>query len=168
MGYSAVGGQTLNPYGRKVFESGGSSSGSGVAVAANYAVAAIGSETSGSILSPSGHNAVVGCKPTIGLVSRTGIIPISSTLDTAGPMTKNVIDNAILLDAMQGKDASDHSTTKAPSEIGDYIFASQNRSISTYRLGAIKSLVKTDSLYRKAINTLRIYGAEVVEFDPKY
>lgn len=166
LGYSAVGGQTLNPYGRKVFESGGSSSGSGVAVAANYAVAAIGSETSGSILSPSGHNAVVGCKPTIGLVSRTGIVPISSTLDTAGPMTKNVIDNAILLNAMQGKDASDPSTTKAPDQIGDYIVASQNRSISAYRLGAIKSLVKTDSLYRKAISTLRSNGATVVEFDP--
>ena len=166
LGYSAVGGQTLNPYGRKVFESGGSSSGSGVAVAANYAVAAVGSETSGSILSPSGHNAVVGCKPTIGLVSRTGIVPISSTLDTAGPMTKNVIDNAILLDAMQGKDTSDPSTTKAPDQIGDYIVASQNRSISAYRLGAIKSLVKTDSLYRKAINTLRSNGAIVVEFDP--
>ena len=93
LGYSAVGGQTLNPYGRKVFESGGSSSGSGVAVAANYAVAAIGSETSGSILSPSGHNAVVGCKPTIGLVSRTGIVPISSTLDTARINDKKCIDN---------------------------------------------------------------------------
>src|SRR5690606_43490 len=78
LGYSAVGGQTLNPYGRKIFESGGSSSGSAVAVAANYAVAAVGTETAGSILSPSSKNAVVGLKPTIGLLSRTGIVPISS------------------------------------------------------------------------------------------
>ncbi len=88
VGYSAIGGQTLNPYGRRQFETGGSSSGSGTSVAANYAVAAVGTETSGSILSPSGQNSVVGLKPTIGLLSRSGIVPISSTLDTPGPMTK--------------------------------------------------------------------------------
>ena len=166
LGYSAVGGQTLNPYGRRLFETGGSSSGSGVAVAANYAVAAIGSETSGSILSPSGHNSVVGCKPTIGLISRTGIVPISSTLDTAGPMTKTVVDNAILIDAMKGKDIADPITSKGPDSQVDYILASQNRSFRGFRLGAIKSLVDADSLYRKAINTLRINGAEVIEYDP--
>ena len=166
LGYSAVGGQTLNPYGRGRFETGGSSSGSGVAVAANYAVAAVGSETSGSILSPSGKNSVVGCKPTIGLVSRTGIVPISSTLDTAGPMTKTVVDNAILLDAMEGKDIADPVTSKAPDTHGDYILASKNRSFSGFRLGAIKSLVATDSLYRKALNTLTSHGAEVIEYEP--
>ena len=87
VGYSATGGQTLNPYGRAIFESGGSSSGSGASVAANYAVAAVGTETSGSITSPSSQNSVVGLKPTIGLLSRTGIVPISTTLDTPGPMT---------------------------------------------------------------------------------
>ncbi len=107
VGYSAVGGQTINPYGRLQFESGGSSSGSGVSVAANYAVAAIGSETSGSILSPSSQNNLVGLKPTIGLLSRSGIVPISSHLDTPGPMTKNVVDNAIVLQALTGKDAAD-------------------------------------------------------------
>ena len=166
LGYSAVGGQTLNPYGRRLFETGGSSSGSGVAVAANYAVAAVGSETSGSILSPSGHNSVVGCKPTIGLISRTGIVPISSTLDTAGPMTKTVVDNAILIDAMKGKDIADPITSKGPDSQVDYILAGQNRSFRGFRLGAIKSLVDADSLYRKAINTLRINGAEVIEYDP--
>ena len=166
LGYSAVGGQTLNPYGRRLFETGGSSSGSGVAVAANYAVAAVGSETSGSILSPSGHNSVVGCKPTIGLISRTGIVPISSTLDTAGPMTKTVVDNAILIDAMKGKDIADPITSKGLDSQVDYILASQNRSFRGFRLGAIKSLVDADSLYRKAINTLRINGAEVIEYDP--
>jgi amidase len=84
-GYSAVGGQTFNPYGRKIFDTGGSSSGSGVAVAAN-AAAAVGTETSGSIL-PSWQNSIIGLKPTTGLLSRSGIIPISSTLDTP-PMTK--------------------------------------------------------------------------------
>ena len=107
LGYSATGGQTLNPYGRTIFESGGSSSGSGVAVAANYAVAAVGTETSGSIISPSSQNSVVGLKPTVGLLSRTGIIPISSTLDTPGPMTKNVTDSFILFNSMLGYDASD-------------------------------------------------------------
>ena len=166
LGYSAVGGQTLNPYGRRLFETGGSSSGSGVAVAANYAVAAVGSETSGSILSPSGHNSVVGCKPTIGLISRTGIVPISSTLDTAGPMTKSVVDNAILIDAMKGKDIADPTTVKGPDSQVDYILASQNRSLAGFRLGAIKSLVAADSLYRKAINTLRSHGAEVIVYEP--
>jgi amidase len=78
-GYSAMGGQTLNPYGRKKFDSGGSSSGSGVAISANFSSVSLGSETSGSILSPSSANSIVGLKPTIGLVSRSGIVPISST-----------------------------------------------------------------------------------------
>ena len=166
LGYSAVGGQTLNPYGRKIFETGGSSSGSGVAVAANYAVAAVGSETSGSILSPSSKNAVVGLKPTIGLVSRTGIVPISGTLDTSGPMTKNVVDNAILLEAMTGKNLSDPVTTNAPVSNPSYSQASQNTRFQGVRLGAIKSFVATDSLYGEAVKTLRESGAEVIEYDP--
>ena len=109
-GYSAVGGQTLNPYGRKVLDTGGSSSGSAVAVAANLAPVAVGSETSGSILSPSSQNSVVGLKPTVGLLSRGGIIPISSTLDTPGPITRSVVDNAILLSAMAGKDPEDEAS----------------------------------------------------------
>ena len=96
-GYSAMGGQTLNPYGRKILDTGGSSSGSGVATASNLSSVSLGSETSGSILSPSSSNSLVGMKPTIGHVSRSGIVPISSTLDTAGPMTKFVIDNIICL-----------------------------------------------------------------------
>ena len=75
LGYSAIGGQTLNPYGRKVFETGGSSAGSGVTAAANYAAAAVGTETSGSILSPSSQNSIVGMKPTVGKLSRSGIVP---------------------------------------------------------------------------------------------
>ena len=76
-------------------------------MAANYSVAAIGSETSGSILSPSGKNSVVGLKPTVGSISRNGIIPISSSLDTAGPMAKSVMDTAILMNALIGFDSND-------------------------------------------------------------
>ncbi|MEQ8243058.1 amidase family protein, partial [Fulvivirga sp.] len=119
-GYSTVGGQTLNPYGPRKFDTGGSSSGSGSAIAANYAAVAVGSETSGSILSPSSSNSIVGLKPTIGLLSRGGIIPISSTLDTPGPMTKSVIDNAIFLSAMTGKDAEDAATTDSPEGLKYY------------------------------------------------
>ena len=117
LGYSAVGGQTLNPYGRFLFETGGSSAGSGVSIAANYATAAVGTETAGSILSPSAQNALVGLKPTIGLLSRSGIVPISSTLDTPGPMTKSIADNAILLSAMTGRDLRDGVTQKAPRDV---------------------------------------------------
>ncbi len=87
-GYSSRGGQVLNPYGPGKFDIGGSSSGSGAAIAANLATVAIGTETSGSILSPSSQNSLVGIKPTVGLISRHGIIPISHTQDTAGPMAR--------------------------------------------------------------------------------
>ncbi|WP_019670383.1 amidase family protein [Eudoraea adriatica] len=162
LGYSAIGGQTLNPYGRRVFETGGSSAGSGTAVAANYAVAAVGTETSGSILSPSGQNSVVGLKPTIGLLSRTGIVPISSTLDTPGPMTKNVVDNAILLSAMTGKDAAD---AKSVSTSEDFVGAvSVPGSLKGKRFGVFKDLLETDSIYLKTANKLRDLGAVIIEF----
>ncbi len=161
-GYSAIGGQTLNPYGRRIIDTGGSSSGSAVSVAANFCVAAIGSETSGSILSPSSQNSIVGLKPTIGLVSRSGIVPISSTLDTAGPMTKNVTDNAILLDAIRGYDTSD-SKSIFLKETWSYISLSNN-ALKGKRLGAFKRLLE-DSLYRQAISVLKRKGAEVIEID---
>lgn len=164
VGYSAVGGQTLNPYGRGVFETGGSSSGSGTSVAANYAVAAVGTETSGSILSPSSKNSVVGLKPTIGLLSRTGIVPISSTLDTPGPMTKNVVDNAILLSAMTGLDVADKKSVETDE---DYLVVVLNSgSLAGKRLGVFKTLLETDSIYRHTINRLSEMGAEVLEFSP--
>ncbi|WP_373517757.1 amidase family protein [Pricia sp.] len=164
VGYSAVGGQTLNPYGRRIFETGGSSSGSGTSVAANYAVAAVGTETSGSILSPSGQNSVVGLKPTVGLLSRTGIVPISSTLDTPGPMTKNVTDNAILLSAMTGKDATD---TKSVASDTDYLKAvTESTSLKGKRFGAMTSLIAEDSLYKGTVEKMREAGAEIIEFTP--
>ncbi|MBI9041272.1 amidase family protein [Lutibacter sp.] len=164
LGYSAVGGQTLNPYGRKLFETGGSSSGSGVSVAANYAVAAVGTETSGSILSPSSKNSVVGLKPTIGLLSRTGIVPISSTLDTPGPMTKSVIDNAIFLAAMTGVDNEDVTTLNVDVTV-DYIKDLKSATIKGRRLGVIKDLM-SDSIYKKNVDLLQKAGAVIVDFEP--
>ncbi|APG59951.1 amidase family protein [Christiangramia salexigens] len=163
-GYSAIGGQTLNPYGRKILDTGGSSSGSGVAVAANFAPVAVGSETSGSILSPSSQNSIVGLKPTIGLLSRGGIVPISSTLDTPGPMTKNVIDNAILLSAMTGLDKSDPASKAAGKKSADYFKELTNTDLTGKRFGAIKALME-DTLYVRALNDLRNAGATIVEFE---
>ncbi|NJB38045.1 amidase family protein [Croceivirga sp. JEA036] len=165
VGYSAVGGQTLNPYGRRLFETGGSSSGSGTAIAAGYAVAAVGTETSGSILSPSSQNSVVGLKPTIGVLSRTGIVPISSTLDTPGPMTRNVTDNAILLSAMLGFDEADQHTKK------DLFSAAQlletpNSSIAQIRVGAIITLMQQDSIYKTRVEALKSAGATIVPITP--
>ncbi|WP_297704828.1 amidase family protein [uncultured Eudoraea sp.] len=161
LGYSAIGGQTLNPYGRGLYETGGSSSGSGTSMAANYAIGAVGTETSGSILSPSSQNSVVGLKPTIGLLSRTGIVPISSTLDTPGPMTRNVVDNAILLSAMTGKDKDDK---KSVGTNEDYLNAVLNAgTLKGKRLGVFKDLLETDSIYKNTVNRLRKLGAIIFE-----
>lgn len=162
VGNSALGGQTLNPYGRRQFETGGSSSGSGVAVAANYAVAALGSETSGSILSPSGKNSVVGLKPTIGAVSRSGIVPISSSLDTAGPMAKNVIDAIILYNTIIGKDVTDSlSYESEPINLPrDF-----SQLLKGKRLGVIRDF-EDDSLMKIAVSKLKEAGAEVFTIDP--
>lgn len=165
VGYSALWGQTLNPYGRRVFESGGSSSGSGTSVAANYAIAAVGTETSGSILSPSSQNSVVGLKPTIGLLSRTGIVPISSTLDTPGPMTKNVVDNAILLDAMMGYDKADEASVLTGWE-KDWYMTEKEISLQGKRFGAFKNLMESDSIYKFTIEKMKEAGATIVEFEP--
>lgn len=163
-GYSALGGQTLNPYGRTIFDTGGSSSGSGVAVAANYAAVAVGSETSGSIISPSSQNSLVGLKPTIGLISRTGIIPISSTLDTAGPMTKNVIDAAILLSAISGYDKNDVSSV---SGIVTNFWTNLSEShLKGKRFGVFKSHLN-NPIYKKTIENLKHVGAEIIEIQPQ-
>lgn len=161
-GYSAVGGQTLNPYGRKVFDTGGSSSGSGVASATNYAAGTVGSETAGSILSPAAANSVVGLKPTVGILSRTGIVPISSTLDTPGPITRNVIDNAILLDAMSGYDSFDRLSKEVDLK-GNYFDMSLN-SFEGIRFGVFKEFLK-DTLYLKAVESIKNSGAEIVEIE---
>ncbi|WP_394746802.1 amidase family protein [Spongiimicrobium salis] len=166
VGYSAVGGQTLNPYGRRVFESGGSSSGSGTSMAASYAVAAVGTETSGSILSPSSQNSVVGLKPTIGVMSRTGIVPISSTLDTPGPMTRNVVDNAILFDALAVIDPKDEASVHTRwAKQPYYAELKGEESLKGKRLGVFKNLLENDSIYAQTIEELESIGAEIIPFD---
>ncbi|MGB2088361.1 MAG: amidase family protein [Psychroflexus salarius] len=153
-GYSAVGGQTMNPYGPRRFDTGGSSSGSAASVAANYAVAAVGTETSGSILSPSSQQSLVGLKPTIGQLSQNEIIPISSTLDTPGPITRTVSDNGILLSAMR-------SQTKTE----DYLLQSIEEP-SKLRLGAIKAYMK-DSLYLQSIDIFKNNSLKIEVIEPK-
>jgi amidase len=155
-GYSAVGGQTLNPYGPRIFDTGGSSSGSAVSVAANYAVAAIGTETSGSILSPSSQQSLVGLKPTVGVLSQDGIVPISSTLDTPGPITKTIRDNSIVFSAM----ASANSSVSSPWEID------LRKDLKNVRFGVYSSYLE-DALYSRALKHLETLGAELIEIDPK-
>jgi amidase len=162
-GYNAIGGQTLNPYGRGEFDTGGSSSGSGSSIAANYAAGAIGTETSGSILSPSSSNSIVGLKPTVGLLSRGGIVPISSTLDTPGPMTKNVMDNAIMLSALTGEDSKDKLTIgNSPQK--DYWKTLSNGNLEGMRLGVMKGFLE-DSLYKVNVKQLEDLGADLVEVE---
>ena len=163
VGYSSLGGQTLNPYGRKVFESGGSSSGSGVSIAANFAAASIGSETSGSILSPSSKNSLVGLKPTIGSISRTGIVPISSFFDTSGPITTNVHDNAILYNSMIGFDDKDELSYMA-----DKINLEEMKSFDPKNIVVgISSNILNDSLIAIALNDLKITGVSNVIYNPE-
>ena len=169
-GFSAVGGQTLNYYGRRIFDSGGSSSGSGVAMAANLAMAAIGTETSGSILSPSAKSALVGLKPTVGLLSTEGIIPLSGTLDTPGPMTRTVVDNAILLSAMGGGDILPEvlqSRVQAGSgeANGNAGESHMKNPLAGLRFGVNRAFL-ADSLYRNAVAAIAQLGGAVVEFDP--
>ena len=114
-----IGGQTLNPY-DTLRTPCGSSSGSAVAVAANLTVIAIGTETDGSVICPSGINGIVGIKPTLGLVSRSGIIPLAHSQDTAGPMARTVRDAAILLSAMTARDPDDPASADAPSANTNY------------------------------------------------
>lgn len=123
-GYSALGGQVLNPYGVTSFEAGsvgGSSSGTGAAIASNFAVVGVGTETSGSILSPASANSIVGIKPTVGLISRAGIIPLAESQDTPGPMARTVADAAITLGILAGVDERDLATEKSEGKaLADY------------------------------------------------
>ncbi|MBM89123.1 MAG: amidase [Gammaproteobacteria bacterium] len=158
-GYSAMGGQTLNPYGRFEFGTGGSSSGSGAATAANYATVAIGSETSGSILSPSSANSLVGLKPTTGSISRTGVVPISASLDTTGPMARSVADVVILFNAMAGYDEYD---TAMPLISVDMQLIYRHESLAGNRLGALDRY-KENSFYQNALSLFSENGASIIE-----
>lgn len=169
-GYSSRGGQVLNPYGPGEFFVGGSSSGSAAAVAAGFAAAAIGTETSGSILSPACQNALVGIKPTVGLVSRSGVIPVSNTQDTIGPIAKCVSDAAIILSAISGTDELDTATWSqrfAASE--DYMSAFQpngfvGATIGIPRKGYFESLSPDETeIIEKAIHDLGRAGVVIID-----
>jgi amidase len=168
-GWSGVGWQTRNPY---ILDRNpcGSSAGSGVAVSANLCTVAIGTETNGSIVCPSNNNGIVGIKPTVGLVSRRGIIPISFTQDTAGPMTRTVADAATLLQALAGSDAADEKTREAQSHIPkDYRTFLNKDGLKGKRIGLVRSLMgyhhRVDALMEKTVARLRESGAEVVELE---
>ncbi|WP_439182163.1 amidase [Carboxylicivirga taeanensis] len=164
-GWSSRGGQTRNPY---VLDRTpcGSSSGSAVAVAANLAPLAVGTETDGSIVCPSGINGIVGIKPTVGLLSRSGIIPISESQDTAGPMARTVRDAALLLTVMAGEDQADAATAKRPGQTNIYLNFDDNV-LSGARIGYLSEMVAFDkrvaSLMNEVVVALEGKGADVIE-----
>ncbi len=168
-GWSGVGGQTKNPY---VLDRNpcGSSSGSGASIAANLAAFAIGTETNGSIVCPSNNNGLVGLKPTVGLLSRSGIIPISFTQDTPGPMARSVEDVAISLGTMVGIDSSDSKTlASAGKSHTDYTQFLKKDGLRGKRIGLLKNSMgyhaKVDTLMKQAVADLKKQGAEVVELN---
>lgn len=165
-GWSAVGGQTRNPHAIDRNPC-GSSSGSGVATAASFAAASIGTETDGSITCPAAVNGVVGLKPTLGLVSRRHIIPIAHSQDTAGPMTRSVSDAAILLGLMAGSDPADPATAEADQHKTDYVAALQANALHGKRLGVLRFATGyhrgLDAVFEQHLQTLRDAGAELVE-----
>jgi amidase len=166
-GWSGRGGQTHNPYALDRNPS-GSSSGSAVAVAANLCAVAIGTETNGSIVSPANNNGIVGIKPTVGLVSRTGIIPISHSQDTAGPMARSVTDAAILLGTLTGIDDDDPATVDSRGKgLADYTSFLDPRGLAGARLGVVRKMGgfhdAVDKLLNDAIDELKRQGATVVD-----
>lgn len=168
-GWSSRGGQTKDPYVLDRSPS-GSSSGSGAAVAANLCTVAIGTETDGSVVSPSSVNGIVGIKPTVGLLSRTGIIPISKTQDTAGPMARTVKDAAVLLGALAGSDSADTYTQAANAKFEkDYSRFCDANGLKGKRLGLEKTALKVNAptlaLLHQALEVLRSKGATIVEIE---
>jgi amidase len=168
-GWSGVGGQTLNPYDLSRSPC-GSSAGSGAAIAANLAILAIGTETNGSIICPSTVNGIVGIKPTVGLISRSGVIPISYTQDTPGPMTRTVRDAAIGLGAMVGVDQSDDKTLASEGKyFSDYTQFLKDDGLKGKRIGLFKGTFganyKVDELMNKAVEFIKSQGANIVEIE---
>lgn len=168
-GWSSRGGQTKNPC---ILDRNpcGSSSGSGAAVAANLCAVAVGTETDGSVIAPSSFNGIVGMKPTVGLVSRSGIIPISKTQDTAGPMTRTVKDTAILLGYLAGIDEADAVTKESKDNAKkDYTQFLDVNGLQGKRIGIEKSFLEGNpavvELFKQAIELLKSKGATVVEVD---
>ncbi len=166
-GWSAVGGLTKNPH---VLDRNacGSSSGSGAAVAASLAAGAVGTETDGSITCPAGVNGIVGFKPTVGLVSRRFVVPISHSQDTAGPMTKTVRDAAIMLTAMAGSDPEDPATADADTWRGDYATYLSVDVLKGMRIGVMRAPDVDAVLFDEALAKLKAGGAELVALDASF
>jgi Asp-tRNA(Asn)/Glu-tRNA(Gln) amidotransferase A subunit family amidase len=168
---SSLGGQVKNPY-DLTRTPGGSSGGTGAAVAANFAAAGTGSDTGGSIRSPSSANSLVGLRPTRGLISRDGIVPVSFTQDTIGPMTRNVADTARLLDVMVGYDANDPVTALSVGNIPTTYTAFLQNGLKGSRLGVLTNLFGSGPEYQevnevmaKAIDMLKEQGAVIVSLE---
>ncbi|MBT2663235.1 amidase family protein [Bacillus sp. ISL-45] len=173
-GYCSRGGQVLNPYGDPDLFVGGSSSGSAVAVAANFTVLSVGTETDASILSPAIQNSVVGIKPTVGLISRSGIIPFTYSQDTAGPMARNVTDAALLLGVLAGIDKEDAATFKSEGRIEqDYSLFLDSEGLKGARIGIVKNpsndFLTSDeydeALFQKAIQVIKNQGGIIEEIE---
>lgn len=163
-GWSAVGGLTKNPHALDR-NSCGSSSGSGAAAAAALAAGTIGTETDGSITCPAGVNGVVGFKPTVGLVSRRYVVPISRSQDTAGPMTRSVRDAAIMLTAMAGGDPQDAATAEADRWRGNYAAGLSVDALKGMRIGVIRAPNADAALFDAALAKLKDGGAEIIVLD---
>jgi amidase len=163
-GWSAYGGQTRNPHALNRNPC-GSSSGSGAAVAAGMVPAAIGTETDGSITCPAAINGIVGFKPTVGLVSRTFVVPISHSQDTPGPMTRTVRDAALVLGAIAGSDPADPATAEADARRVDYAAALRPDALRGVRIGVMRfaSGFGTNAVFEEALATLRAQGATLVD-----
>ncbi|MFD1038926.1 amidase family protein [Virgibacillus byunsanensis] len=168
-GYSSLGGQVLNPYGPGKHDVGGSSAGSAAGVAANFAAGGIGTETSGSILSPASSNSLVGIKPTVGLISRTGIIPISNSQDTAGPITRTVEDAAIMLGILRGVDENDPATSIYPqNNTKDYTAALDTKGLEKTRIGIsrdyMEGLDKEElTIINSALTSIEKLGSKLID-----
>jgi amidase len=163
-GWSAIGGLVKNPYALDRSAC-GSSSGSGAAVAASFAAVAVGTETDGSVVCPAAMNGLVGLKPTLGLISRTGVVPISHSQDTPGPMARTVKDAAILFGAMIGSDPADPATKDADKHKGDYAAGLSPDALKGVRVGYWKPQMAADLAARfdKALEELTAAGAVLVE-----
>ena len=171
-GWSSRGGQTRNPYVLNCNTS-GSSSGSGAAVAANLCALAIGTETNGSVISPSSICGLVGIKPTVGLVGRSGIIPISHTQDTAGPMARTVRDAALLLGALTGTDPRDPATAASEGNIhADYTSFLDAQGLDGARIGVDRNAFGyhegVDEVMESAMELMRTQGATLIDLDRVY
>ena len=167
-GWSGRGGQTRNAYAQDRTP-GGSSAGSGTSIAASLAAASLGTETNGSIMSPASQNSLVGIKPTVGLVSRAGIIPISHSQDTAGPMARSVADAALLLGAITGIDPRDAATWESTGKFfSDYTQFLKADGLQGARIGVARKAYfghseKADAVAETAIAALKRLGAEVID-----